>query len=43
MGNPAAFIDREEELAHLERLYGSKRAEFFVLYGRRHARRRLRA
>jgi len=29
------FIDREEEMAHLERLYGSKRAEFFVLYGRR--------
>lgn len=29
------FVDREEEMAHLERLYGSKRAEFFVLYGRR--------
>ena len=35
MGNSAALIDREEEMAHLERLYGSKRAEFFVLYGRR--------
>jgi AAA+ ATPase superfamily predicted ATPase len=29
------FIDREEEMAQLERLYRSKRAEFFVLYGRR--------
>jgi uncharacterized protein len=29
------FIDREEEMAHLERLYRSKRAEFYVLYGRR--------
>ena len=29
------FIDRTEEMAHLERLYRSQRAEFFVLYGRR--------
>ncbi|HFD39296.1 MAG TPA: ATP-binding protein [Anaerolineae bacterium] len=29
------FINREAELAHLERLYRSERAELFVLYGRR--------
>lgn len=29
------FIDREAELAALERLYGSDRAELFILYGRR--------
>ncbi|MGQ9556310.1 MAG: ATP-binding protein, partial [Anaerolineae bacterium] len=29
------FIDRGDELAHLERSYGSGRAELYVLYGRR--------
>lgn len=29
------FINREAELAHLEQLYQSDRAELFVLYGRR--------
>jgi uncharacterized protein len=29
------FIDREQELAALERMWNSRTAEFFVLYGRR--------
>lgn len=29
------FINRQEELAQLNRLYRSNRAEMFVLYGRR--------
>ena len=29
------FIDRKDELNRLEQLYGSKRAELFILYGRR--------
>ena len=29
------FIDRDDELAHLERSYASGRAELYVLYGRR--------
>ena len=29
------FVNREAELAHLEQLHQSDRAELFILYGRR--------